>query len=98
MQVISSPSPNFNGRKFPVDMLVLHYTGMESGEAALARMCDPKAEVSAHYMVWEDGRIAQLVDEAKRAWHAGVATWQAAMMCPCGTAPCRPIPMRRSRP
>ncbi|MEQ8301542.1 MAG: N-acetylmuramoyl-L-alanine amidase [Hyphomonas sp.] len=76
MQVISSPSPNFNGRKFPVDMLVLHYTGMESGEAALARMCDPKAEVSAHYMVWEDGRIAQLVDEAKRAWHAGVATWQ----------------------
>lgn len=76
MKFIASPSPNFNDRKFPVDMLVLHYTGMQSGAAALARMCDPKAEVSAHYMVWEDGRISQLVGENKRAWHAGLSTWQ----------------------
>ena len=76
MQVEQVPSPNFNDRKHKVDMLVLHYTGMESGEAALTRMCDPAAEVSAHYMVWEDGRITQLVAEDKRAWHAGVSLWQ----------------------
>ncbi len=76
MQIEQSPSPNHDERKYPVDMLVLHYTGMESGEAALARMCDPAAKVSAHYMVWEDGRISQLVDEGRRAWHAGVSTWQ----------------------
>ena len=76
MQVDLAPSPNFNDRKFPVDMLVLHYTGMETGEAALERMRDPASEVSAHYMVWEDGRISQLVGEDKRAWHAGVSTWQ----------------------
>lgn len=56
-------------------MLVLHYTGMETGQVALERMCDPEAKVAAHYMVEEDGRIFQLVDEAKRAWHAGVASW-----------------------
>ena len=76
MQIEHVASPNFNERKHPLDMLVLHYTGMATGEAALERMCDPKAEVSAHYMVWEDGRIAQLVEEDKRAWHAGVASWQ----------------------
>ncbi len=57
-------------------MLVLHYTGMQTGEAALARMCDPGAEVSAHYMVWESGEIVQLVEEEHRAWHAGVSSWQ----------------------
>ena len=76
MQVDLAPSPNFNDRKHKVDMLVLHYTGMETGEAALARMRDPASEVSAHYMVWEDGRITQLVGEDKRAWHAGVSAWQ----------------------
>ncbi|MEH6694259.1 MAG: N-acetylmuramoyl-L-alanine amidase [Hyphomonas sp.] len=76
MQVEQVASPNFNDRKHPVDMLVLHYTGMETGEAALTRMCDPAAEVSAHYMVWEDGRITQLVSEDQRAWHAGVSIWQ----------------------
>lgn len=69
-------SPNFNDRRGPLDMLVLHYTGMETGEAALLRMCDPSAEVSAHYMIWEDGRLTQLVPEDKRAWHAGVSSWQ----------------------
>ncbi|MEL6857273.1 MAG: N-acetylmuramoyl-L-alanine amidase [Pseudomonadota bacterium] len=76
MKIEAHPSPNFNDRKYPIDMLVLHYTGMETGQAALDRMCDPAAEVSAHYMVWEDGRIAQLVGEDKRAWHAGVSSWQ----------------------
>ena len=76
MQVDLAPSPNFNDRKHKVDMLVLHYTGMDTGDAALARMRDPASEVSAHYMVWEDGRITQLVGEDKRAWHAGVSTWQ----------------------
>ena len=76
MKIEAHPSPNFNDRKHPIDMLVLHYTGMETGQAALDRMCDPAAEVSAHYMIWEDGRIVQLVGEDKRAWHAGVSSWK----------------------
>lgn len=76
MKVEAHPSPNFNDRKHPVDLLVFHYTGMETGQEALDRMCDAEAQVSAHYMIWEDGRIAQLVGEDKRAWHAGVSSWQ----------------------
>ncbi|MEL8054691.1 MAG: N-acetylmuramoyl-L-alanine amidase [Pseudomonadota bacterium] len=76
MTITAHPSPNFNDRKADVSMLVLHYTGMETGQAALERMCDPAAEVSAHYMVWEDGRVVQLVGEDKRAWHAGVSSWR----------------------
>ncbi len=76
MKVEAHPSPNFNDRKHPLDMLVFHYTGMETGQAALERMCDPEAEVSAHYMIWEDGRVVQLVGEDKRAWHAGVSSWK----------------------
>lgn len=73
--MIEVPSPNQNDRKLPVSLLVLHYTGMETGQAALERMCDPDAQVSAHYMVEEDGRIFQLVEEDRRAWHAGVSVW-----------------------
>jgi N-acetylmuramoyl-L-alanine amidase len=58
------------------DLILLHYTGMPSGEAALERMRDPAAEVSAHYMVEEDGRIFRLVAEERRAWHAGRSFWQ----------------------
>lgn len=76
MKIEARPSPNFNDRKFPIDMLVLHYTGMETGQAALDRMCDAEAQVSAHYMIWEDGRVVQLVGEDKRAWHAGVSSWR----------------------
>ena len=68
-------SPNFGERRQPVDMLILHYTGMVTGFAALERLCDPAAEVSCHYLIWEDGRITQLVDEAHRAWHAGKSHW-----------------------
>ena len=70
-------SPNANSRDgVAVDMLVLHYTGMETGHAALERLCDPDAEVSAHYLIDEDGTVYQLADEAERAWHAGVASWR----------------------
>jgi N-acetylmuramoyl-L-alanine amidase len=75
MRLEQTPSPNHDARRYPVDLLVLHYTGMETGQAALDRMRDPEAKVSAHYMVWEDGLICQLVDEARRAWHAGLSTW-----------------------
>lgn len=75
MEIIQSPSPNFDDRTLEVSLLILHYTGMESGDAALSRMTDAYAKVSAHYMVEEDGRIFQLVDEKKRAWHAGVSEW-----------------------
>lgn len=69
-------SPNWNERKLPVSMVVLHYTGMPTGGAALERMCDPAAEVSAHYMIDEDGTVTQLVDERHRAWHAGSSYWR----------------------
>ena len=71
-----APSPNFDARAYPPDMVVLHYTGMESGEAALARLRDPAAKVSAHYMIEEDGRIFRLVAEERRAWHAGLSSWK----------------------
>ncbi len=74
--VIESPSPNFNDRKLPVSLIILHYTGMQDGPSALARMCDEDAQVSAHYMIEEDGRVFRLVDESKRAWHAGVSSWR----------------------
>lgn len=79
-EIIDRPSPNHDARPDgqEVDTLILHYTGMESGEAALARMCDPEAKVSAHYCIEEDGRIFALVGEDRRAWHAGVALWQGA--------------------
>lgn len=76
MDIVSKPSPNFDARNAPLDMLVLHYTGMETGQAALERLCDAEAKVSAHYVVEEDGRIFQLLDEDVRGWHAGVAGWR----------------------
>lgn len=68
-------SPNHNARKREISLLVLHYTGMDTAEAAIDRLCDPQAGVSAHYVVCEDGRTLQLVDEDKRAWHAGLGVW-----------------------
>jgi N-acetylmuramoyl-L-alanine amidase len=69
---------NFDDRPdgAPIDMLVMHYTGMESGEAAFHRLCDPHAKVSAHYIVHEDGAVVNLVPEARRAWHAGISCWR----------------------
>ena len=76
MDLIERPSPNFNERALPVSMIVLHYTGMPDGEAALDRMTSPEAAVSAHYMVHEDGQVVRLVDEENRAWHAGKSYWR----------------------
>jgi N-acetylmuramoyl-L-alanine amidase len=75
------PSPNHDSRGDaiagtpPIDMLVLHYTGMQSGAAALDRLRDPAARVSAHYVADEDGTVWRLVPEERRAWHAGVSYW-----------------------
>jgi N-acetylmuramoyl-L-alanine amidase len=74
-------SPNFNDRipGVPIDMLVFHYTGMETCEQAKTRLCDPNAQVSCHYLIEQDGTVHRLVDEDKRAWHAGVAWWRGAL-------------------
>jgi N-acetylmuramoyl-L-alanine amidase len=69
------PSPNWDERALPVTMVVLHYTEMER-EAALRRLTDPEAKVSAHYFISEDGQVVSLVDEDKRAWHAGASYWR----------------------
>lgn len=71
-----APSPNWDERQLPVSMAVLHYTGMPTGAEALERLCDPEAKVSAHYFIDEDGTVTQLVDEGKRAWHAGRSYWR----------------------
>ncbi len=70
-------SPNHGPRRDGLrpTLVVLHYTAMPTAEAALARLCDPAAEVSAHWLIAEDGRLWQLVDEARRAWHAGAGAW-----------------------
>lgn len=74
--MIDTPSPNFHDRALPVSIIVLHYTGMESAEAAITRLIDPEAKVSAHYLVAEDGTVLHMVDERKRAWHAGLSYWR----------------------
>ena len=72
------PSPNHEPRKGVArpDILLLHYTGMKTTQAALERLCDPAARVSSHYLVFEDGRVFQLVPEARRAYHAGESSWE----------------------
>ena len=70
------PSGNFNGRYSPIDMIVLHYTGMKTGQEALDRLCNPAAAVSAHYLIFENGDIYNLVDEDFRAWHSGISSWR----------------------
>jgi N-acetylmuramoyl-L-alanine amidase len=72
------PSPNQTDRVGPgrPDMIVLHYTGMTSADDALERLCSREAQVSSHYLVFEDGRIVQMVPEGRRASHAGVSSWE----------------------
>jgi N-acetylmuramoyl-L-alanine amidase len=74
--IVDAPSPNFDERSLPVSMLVLHYTGMADAASAIARLRDGESKVSAHYLVDEDGAVLRLVDEDKRAWHAGRAYWR----------------------
>ncbi|MCQ0989992.1 peptidoglycan recognition protein family protein [Jiella marina] len=71
-------SPNFNDRRMAggPSMLILHYTGMGTGEGAVRWLADPASEVSCHYVVHEDGRVVQMVPEQHRAWHAGQGSWQ----------------------
>jgi N-acetylmuramoyl-L-alanine amidase len=75
--IIEMPSPNFDPRPqdMPIDILVLHYTGMRTAAEALARLCDAEAKVSSHYTIDEAGRIYRHVDESRRARHAGVSYW-----------------------
>jgi len=77
IDIIEMPSPNFDPRweGAPIDVLVMHYTGMRTADEALARLCDPEAKVSSHYTIDEAGRIYRHVDEVKRARHAGVSYW-----------------------
>lgn len=72
-----APSPNFDGRKDgrSPDMILLHYTGMKTGDEALHRLTALASKVSSHYVVFEDGRIVQCVAEERRAWHAGESSW-----------------------
>jgi len=72
------PSPNFGERAKdkPLDMIILHYTGMADGNAALNWLCNPDSGVSCHYFIDEGGGISQLVEESKRAWHAGKSCWK----------------------
>lgn len=76
LPIAEHPSPNFDARGRGVDTVILHYTGMETAQEALARLCDPAAKVSCHYFVEEDGAIRRLVPEAMRAYHAGVSSWK----------------------
>ena len=77
-QLIWQASPNFGLRRDGQrpSLIVLHYTAMDSAKAALDRLCDPEFEVSAHYLIAQDGTVAQLVHEVYRAWHAGAGSWQ----------------------
>jgi N-acetylmuramoyl-L-alanine amidase len=74
--MIKTPSPNFDERTLPVSILVLHYTGMKDGAAAINRLADPESKVSAHYVIAEDGQIVKMVRERHRAWHAGKSWWR----------------------
>lgn len=74
--IVEAPSPNFDARRAPPDTLLLHYTGMRSADEAIARLRDPEARVSSHYVIDEDGRVLRLVPEERRAWHAGKSWWQ----------------------
>lgn len=77
LKYIDCPSPNSGGRRGrAVSLIIIHYTGMISCEASLERLCDEQSEVSAHYLIDEDGVIFRLVPEDRRAWHAGASQWR----------------------
>jgi len=78
MKIDTKPSSNCNARAdgIALQYVVLHYTGLPTAQEALSRLCDPSSQVSAHYMIDEDGSLTQLVDESSRAWHAGQSFWR----------------------
>ncbi len=77
-RVLASPNHGERRGVERPDMLLLHYTGMQDAQEALAKLCEPGSDVSAHYVVFEDGEIMQCVPEARRAWHAGEGSWAGA--------------------
>jgi N-acetylmuramoyl-L-alanine amidase len=81
MTMIWTPSPNFGERTLPINMLVLHYTGMQSGAAAIDWLANPASKVSAHYVVDEDGQVVYMVREEQRAQHAGLSYWRGITDC-----------------
>jgi N-acetylmuramoyl-L-alanine amidase len=76
MRFHSSPNHGPRPEGVPVDILLIHYTGMPTGAEALERLCDARFQVSAHYLVEEDGTVFSLVPEDRRAWHAGAGYWR----------------------
>ena len=76
MDMIWTPSPNFDERKLPVTVLVMHYTGMKDAASAINWLANPQSKVSAHYVVTEDGQVVNMVREEDRAWHAGRGYWR----------------------
>jgi N-acetylmuramoyl-L-alanine amidase len=76
LDIVDTPSPNFDERDQPVSMIVLHYTGMADAQSAIDRLRDPASRVSCHYLVDEDGTIHRMVPEEKRAWHSGRSWWR----------------------
>ena len=77
MHLIDRPSPSQGARRGGAtpDLVVIHHTAMDTAAAALDRLCDPGSEVSAHYLIGEDGTVWRLVAEDRRAWHAGAGAW-----------------------
>jgi N-acetylmuramoyl-L-alanine amidase len=76
MDKIVNPSPNYNERLCPIDTVLLHYTDMESAQKAIECLRSPLSQVSCHYVIDEEGQVYTLVEEKKRAWHAGKSFWQ----------------------
>lgn len=76
LPIIELSSPNHDERGVPVDVLILHYTGMRTAQDAIDRLRDPSAAVSSHYVVDEDATVYRLVPEDRRAWHAGISHWR----------------------
>lgn len=73
---LACPSPNWDKRTLPITMVVLHYTDMPQVDEAIAKMCHPDSKVSAHYCITRAGEVVQMVEEEKRAWHAGRSYWR----------------------
>ena len=76
LDIVACPSPNFGPRKSGLlpDLIIIHYTAMRDAAGAIRHLCRPENEVSAHYVIAQDGKISQLVAEDQRAWHAGAAS------------------------
>jgi len=71
-----APSPNWDERTLPISMVVIHYTDMPDVRDAIDKMCNPDSKVSAHYCITRAGKVVQMVEEEKRAWHAGRSYWR----------------------